>query len=83
MHAGLLALDLSPTQNAVHIFFKGGTYDKRNATLVLTGVRGDERTAEIKRMYMVEATKAQARKRGFTVQQGKSAYEFNLVKRSI
>jgi len=83
MFSAFKLLDLSPTQNAVTIFFRGGTYDKQSNTLNLTGSRATDRTGEIKRAYMAEATKAQARKRGFTVVQGKSQYEFNLVKRSI
>lgn len=83
MLAGLSALKLNPIRSGNIIYFSGGEYHCSLNKLTLNGTRAEERVREIKRSYVAEATKAQAKRFGFQVVQGKSQYEFNLVKRSI
>lgn len=83
LHAALAALKLNPNRSGQIIYFNGGEYHCSLNKLTLQGQRAEERTKELKRMYMSCATQAQARKYGFTVKQGKSAYDFELVKRRI
>lgn len=79
----LKALKLNPVRASNAIRFNGGTYVISTHTLSLTGYNAETRAKEMKRMYMVCATKAQAIKRGFTIRAGKTAYDFQLVRRSI
>lgn len=82
---GLKALGLNPVHQGQVINFNGGYYQTGLHKLTLVGTRAEERAKEIRKSYMVEATKAQAKKYGFTARNMKVGKEttFEIVKRTI
>lgn len=84
MLAGLEALGLSPNQQGQIIYFQGGEYHCTRFQLTIQGNRKvEERSMDIKKMYLKEATRIQAKKFGYLMREGKNKFTGELVKRRI
>lgn len=64
------------------IFFNGGQYDAEQGVLTLTGSNAEQRTAEIKRAYMTQATIATVQRFGFQIK-ANGPNKFQALKRTL